>query len=145
MNVTKLVVHHSASARKTTKKSDIEGWHKAEGFSEIGYHKVVEGNGTKKEGRSESKMGAHAAGANSGSLGVCVCGNFETEQPAAIQITALVEILSKWCQDHDLDETKIYGHCNVPGGTTTTDCPGKNLKSKLPTIRQRVKEELAEK
>ena len=40
MNVNKLVVHHSASAKSTT-KSDIEGWHTERGFNEIGYHMVI--------------------------------------------------------------------------------------------------------
>jgi hypothetical protein len=58
MKVTKIVVHHSASDRKTTTKKDIEKWHKDRGFSQIGYHKIIEGTGMIKKGRSELIQGA---------------------------------------------------------------------------------------
>jgi len=84
MKVHKLVVHHSASNKATTKKSDIAKWHKERGFSQIGYHKIIEGNGTIVNGRSENIQGAHAKGVNQGSLGVCVVGDFEKETPVRI-------------------------------------------------------------
>lgn len=142
MNIKKLIVHHSASAKSTT-KSDIEKWHKERGFSEIGYHMVIGANGQKESGRSTSKMGAHAKGANSDSLGVCVTGNFETEQPDIKQVEALTDVLVDWCKTHNLKETNIYGHYNAPGGTTTTSCPGKNLKAKLNEIKLNVKEKIS--
>ena len=141
MNVNKIVVHHSASAKSTT-KSDIEKWHKERGFSEIGYHMVIGANGVKEEGRSTSKAGAHAKGANADSLGVCVTGDFEKETPDTKQVNALTDILVKWCKEHSLKETAIYGHYNVPGGTTATSCPGEKLKSKLNEIKLKVKEKL---
>ena len=51
MKITKLVVHHSASKAATTKKADLERWHKERGFREIGYHKVIEVNGNIVEDR----------------------------------------------------------------------------------------------
>jgi len=90
MKVSKLVVHHSA-----TKKADLERWYKERGFSQIGYHKVVEANGSIVNGRSESTQGAHAKGANMGTLGVCVVGDFETEIQSPAQIKSLVTVLSE--------------------------------------------------
>lgn len=142
MKISKLVVHHSASKAATTKKADLERWHKERGFSQIGYHKVIEANGGIVEGRPELTQGAHAQGANMGSLGVCVVGNFETESPAQAQIASLVKVLTEWCKTHKLNSTKIYGHFNVPGGTTETSCPGKNLKSQLSIIKQKVTQNL---
>ena len=138
MKIQKLVVHHSASDSATTKKADIEKWHKQRGFSQIGYHKVIEGNGNIVDGRSETVQGAHALGANHASLGVCVTGNFETSAPSAKQINALVTVLTGWCKAHKLNATSIHGHFNVPVGSTKTSCPGKNLKSQLVTIKQKV-------
>lgn len=138
MKIQKLVVHHSASNSATTKKTDIEKWHKQRGFSQIGYHKVIEGNGNIVNGRSETIQGAHTKGANHASLGVCVVGNFETSSPSATQINALVTVLTGWCKAHKLNATSIYGHFNVPGGSTKTNCPGKNLKSQLAIIKQKV-------
>ncbi len=62
MKTQKLVVHHSASNKATTKKIDIDKWHKERGFSQIGYHKVIEANGAIVNGRSEKIQGAHAKG-----------------------------------------------------------------------------------
>ena len=140
--VTKLVVHHSASAGKSTNKALIEKWHKERGFSQIGYHRVIEANGSIVQGRSEETMGAHAKGANSGSLGVCVVGNFESEIPSAGQLRALISQLTSWCRKYGLNQDNIYGHFNVPGVTTATLCPGKNLKSKLSSIKQSIKQRL---
>lgn len=141
MNIYKLVVHHSASKKSTT-KDDIEKWHKDRGFREIGYHKVIGAKGVLYQGRSESKSGAHAKGANTGSLGVCVTGNFESESPDTEQIETLTTVLFQWCKQHGLSEYQIYGHYNTPGCTTATACPGKNLIAKLNEIKLNVKEKL---
>lgn len=141
--ITKLVVHHSASPRDTTTRDMIDRWHKERKFNQIGYHQVIEGNGRIVAGRPESIEGAHAKGANHGSLGVCVVGNFENEQPNEMQITSLVKVLAGWCKTHGLSQDDIYGHYNVPGGTTATACPGKNLKSQLAAIKTFVKQRLA--
>lgn len=108
MVVKKLVVHHSASAKATTKKSDIDKWHKQRGFSQIGYHKVVENDGKVVSGRSETTQDAHAKGTNHNSLGVCVVGNFENESPSDVQIKNVVNVLIEWCKKYKLTSTDIY-------------------------------------
>lgn len=138
MKIDKLVVHHSASNSITTKKTDIERWHIQRGFSQIGYHKVIEKNGTIVSGRPETEQGAHAKGANNASLGVCVIGNLETEVPTAVQISSLISVLTEWCKSYNLNTTHIYGHFNVLGGSTKTSCPGKNLINQLPILKKKV-------
>lgn len=142
MIVKKLIIHHSESPKDTTTKAKILEWHvkKKKPFSTIGYHKVIEIAGKISDGRSEGVQGAHALGANSHSLGICVCGNFDKEIPGTLQIKSLVKVLVSWCKEHDLSEKSIYGHCKTPGVITTKTCPGKNLKVHI--IRNRVKEEL---
>lgn len=143
MKVKFLVVHHSASKRSNTTKEKIDKWHKKKGWNGVGYHKVIEEKGAIKDGRSELIQGAHALGVNARSLGVCVVGNFEEEMPTSFQIDSLVKVLTQWCKKYNLDDTAIYGHYNVPGGTTPTACPGKNLKSKLHLIKAKVKRNLS--
>ena len=142
MIVSMLVVHHSASSRATTTKKTIEKWHKARGFKEIGYHKLIDGTGKVIDGRSELKVGAHAKGANSNSLGVCLAGNFETESPTGAQIKALVDVLTAWCKKYKISEAAIHGHGSVPGGTTKTKCPGKTLASELSGVKASVRTRL---
>lgn len=137
--IDKLVVHHSASSSVTTKKSDLERWRKERGFLEIGYHKVIERDGKVADGRDEGNEGAHARGANSHSLGVCVVGDLEVEIPTSAQIAALESVLVHWCRQYGLTDAHIYGHTNVPGGTTNTLCPGKNLASRLPIVKANIR------
>lgn len=71
----------------------IDAWHKARGFqrgvaarsahnwrlAHIGYHAVIDVDGTLWTGRHSSEVGAHVAGFNSTSLGVCLVGGAEPE------------------------------------------------------------------
>ncbi|WP_087020117.1 peptidoglycan recognition protein family protein [Thaumasiovibrio subtropicus] len=145
MKVNKIIVHHSATSAVTTTVSSIKSGHLKGGKSDIGYHKVITWNGKIKEGRSEKVQGAHAKGANTNSLGVCLTGNFESESPSQAQKASLVELLTRWCKEHDLTVDKIYPHRSTPGAKTATLCPGKNLISELPKIKASVKNNLLEK
>ncbi len=79
MDITQLVVHHSASARATTFEA-IEYWHTAHkteggrGWREIGYHWVILADGTRRFGRPMTRAGAHCP-PNAGRLGVCIVGD----------------------------------------------------------------------
>lgn len=70
-----LVWHCSATPEgKHFDVSDIDRWHRQRGWAGIGYHKVVLLDGTVQEGRSITRIGAHVAGHNTGSLGYCYIG-----------------------------------------------------------------------
>lgn len=58
---------------------DIDRWHKAQGWSGIGYHYFVKIDGTVEEGRNIDKTGAHCEGKNAGSIGVCYCGGLSSD------------------------------------------------------------------
>ncbi len=130
-----LVVHHTASP-KTTTVDEIRRWHRARGFSDIGYHAIIYGDGSLHRGRPERLTGAHAKGANVRSLGVTVCGNFENEQLEDLQRKRLVRILTHWCYAYGIATNRIFGHRDV--GSTRTACPGNNLYNALPSIRSDV-------
>ena len=74
MKPKRLIVHHSASALSTT-IADIREWHLARGFSDIGYHAIIEADGALRYGRPLWVQGAHDAGQNADSLGICLVGN----------------------------------------------------------------------
>ena len=131
-NCNSIVVHHTAGPKNST-VAQIRRSHLARGFNDIGYHMVIYGNGTSHRGRPEEIMGAHAKGANRGSLGVSVCGNFENEQPERSQLWRLIFVLTYWCDKYGISPNNISGHRDV--GTTATACPGRNLYRYLPTIR----------
>lgn len=140
-----LVVHHSATPNNL-KTQDIKQMHIAQGWSDIGYHKVIEYDGKVMQGRNEATQGAQAYGLNNKSLGILIIGNFETEEPTQEQITALINTLAILCKRYKLKESAIIGHRDVQEITgikgTGTLCPGKNLYFKLDDIREKVKKYL---
>ena len=70
-----IIVHCSATAEgKNCHAKDIDKWHRQRGFNCIGYHYVIDLDGKVEAGRPESQVGAHCAGYNSVSIGVCYIG-----------------------------------------------------------------------
>jgi hypothetical protein len=50
----------------------IRHWHVSEnGWADIGYHFVIEGDARIRQGRSIDTVGAHVRGHNMGTLGIC--------------------------------------------------------------------------
>lgn len=111
-----IIVHCSATPEgRHFTVSDIDKWHKARGWSGIGYHYVVCLDGTVHEGRPISKIGAHVAGRNKGTIGVCYIGGVakdgktpkDTRTPA--QKDALVGLLKRLLSEHP-SVNLISGH-----------------------------------
>lgn len=70
-----LVLHTSATrASMDIGAAEIRSWHLGKGWSDIGYHWVIRRNGQIEAGRQERAIGAHVAGSNSRSIGVCLVG-----------------------------------------------------------------------
>jgi len=110
-----LVVHCSATRPKTfVDASVIERMHRERGFLKIGYHYVILRDGSIQKGRKDSEVGAHVAGNNTGSLGICLVGGLNdttgktennfTEQ----QFAALSALLFKLSLEHPT--AKVLGH-----------------------------------
>lgn len=74
--INEIIIHCSATKEgKDFRAADIDKWHRARDFKCIGYHYVVDLDGTIEEGRPESEKGAHAGGEhNPHSIGVCYIG-----------------------------------------------------------------------
>lgn len=75
-----LIVIHCTASRNGQPKSmeSIRQEHRARGFSDVGYHYVIQTNGSVMVGRPEEVIGAHAAvkghAYNKTSIGVCMVG-----------------------------------------------------------------------
>lgn len=73
--INKLIVHCSATPEgRHTTVEEIDAWHKQRGFNSIGYHYVIYLDGSIHKGRDEKEIGAHCAGQNTNSIGVCYIG-----------------------------------------------------------------------
>lgn len=129
-----IVIHCSASRANVDQKITLPGedigvreirrWHLERGFTDIGYHFVIRRNGTIEDGRPLEKAGAHVAGYNSNSIGICLAGgvsatgksenNFEPPQWEALK-GLLAKLRSHFPQ------AEIKGHRDFP--KVAKDCP----------------------
>lgn len=124
--IKKIYVHHSASRRVKTKTWMIKKWHVEDnGWSDIGYHYVIEGEGQVVLGRPVGIAGAHVKGDNKHTIGICVVGNFEREEPHEKQLEALDLLLRGLMAVYELERKDIYVHREH--SRASTDCPGTNL------------------
>ena len=77
-----IAIHCSATGPKQDfGAADIDKWHRAKGWKCIGYHYVIRRNGTVEEGREETTIGAHVENWNSVSIGICLVGGVDANDP----------------------------------------------------------------
>ena len=98
MDLTKAVIHHTASHDVSAK--EIDRWHKERGWDGIGYHFLIRKNGDIEKGRPLYKQGAHAKGRNNW-IGIALTGydKFTKEQIASLK--ALIKKLKiKYIEPH---------------------------------------------
>lgn len=88
-------IHCSASSNPKVDAKTVGEWHKARGWSEIGYHYFIKTDGTLEVGRDIEKVGAHVKDHNTGSIGICLNGlkptdftpaQFETLKALCVEI-----------------------------------------------------------
>lgn len=113
--INKIIVHCSATpeGREVTVE-EIDKWHKANGWKGIGYHYVVYLDGSIHEGRDEKEVGAHCAGQNTNSIGICYIGGVEADGKTPkdtrteAQKKSLLELLKKLKEKYP--NATIHGH-----------------------------------
>lgn len=120
-----LAVHHSASSLDTT-VGTLKSWHTdpkpmGNGWSDIGYHWVIERDGALKVGRPMWRQGAHVRGHNTHCWGVCVVGDntrsdreWTDEQKRALK---LLIIFLQWIHP----DLQVKAHNELD---PKTECPG---------------------
>ena len=110
-----IVIHCSATrADQNITTDDIRRWHMNDnGWSDIGYHWIIERDGSVQQGRDAQVQGAHVRGHNHESVGICMVGgmaengepedNFTSEQWLALEM--LIESL-----ELRYPEAQMVGH-----------------------------------
>lgn len=114
-----IILHHAAA--KSCTPEQIHQWHLNNGWSGAGYHFLVRKDGNIYRLRPENKIGAHASGSNSYSLGICFEGDFMTETMGDTQRNAGAELVSYLKSKYGINTVKR--HKDV----CATDCPGDNF------------------
>lgn len=79
--VDEIIIHCSATRPEwmqdssiVDKRDEIDRWHKQRGWKGIGYHIVIDRDGTYAFGRKYEDIGAHVSGKNKGTIGICLIG-----------------------------------------------------------------------
>ena len=120
-----IVVHCSATrCDSPTPLEAIIAWHQARGFVTIGYHYYITRDGNVHAGRPLHQEGAHAAGYNRYSIGVCYEGGLLPDgTPADTRTPEQKDSLQKLLQrlKEDYPEAQIVGHRDLPG--VKKECP----------------------
>lgn len=113
--INEIIVHCTATAEgKDFKAADIDRWHKEKGWNGIGYHHVVDLDGTVEPGRPESRVGAHCLRHNTNSIGVVYVGGLASDGKTPKdtrtlqQKVALVKLLTEL--KHRYPSATIHGH-----------------------------------
>ena len=132
IRIKKIIIHAADTpASMDIGAEEIRRWHVGDnGWRDIGYHYVIRRDGTLETGRDELAPGAHAAGHNIGSIGICLVGgkpdcNFTSAQWACLD--ALVKDLAKRYPD-----SEVIGHRDV----SDKPCPMFDVKAWAQTLER---------
>ena len=115
--INSIIIHCSATPEgRDYTVADIDKWHRKRGFACIGYHYVIYRDGSVHEGRPVGQIGAHCAGHNSETIGICYIGGLasdaktpkDTRTPA--QRAALVKLVGELKTKYGIKRQNIYGH-----------------------------------
>ncbi len=130
-----LVIHHSSLYEENDDATikAVQNLHmdKRE-WADIGYHFCVGKSGIIYEGRKLVTRGTHTEGRNTGTLGICLLGNFHTESvPTTEQLNATQQLVN-WLALR-LRATHLAGHRDF---NSQTVCPGDKLYPALDNMAQ---------
>ncbi|UFM66809.1 N-acetylmuramoyl-L-alanine amidase [Paracoccus sp. MA] len=119
------------------KVTEIRRWHvRDNGWSDIGYHWIIDRDGKVAPGRPEGTPGAHVAGHNTGSIGICLIGGHGSsaaddfhEHYTVAQEDALVQLIESIKKRAKI--AKISGHNQYAAKA----CPGFSVPDWYPEAR----------
>lgn len=146
-----IIVHHTSEAQQPSRSLEAklvslqkfsmtpqiieETRRKKPAWGDVPYHFYIDVAGRTGEGRSLAFAGDTNTGYKTdGYIQIVLEGHFDTETPNARQIAALDALVLWLAATHKISGKDITGH----NDHASSDCPGKNLKAYLPTLRRKV-------
>ena len=146
----KLTLHHSAGfsadnlEEGIAQMQAIQIFHQdVRGWSDIGYHFVIDKAGNIYQGRPETVLGAHTSGANTGNIGTCVLGCYHPpasdnyfcyDELSNVSDESIIKLFA-WVSDaYNVQPNVLKGHRDYYDFAYTS-CPGDNLWTLLPELR----------
>lgn len=139
-DIKKIAVHHSLT-------KDIPGnrdvfafanYHVNElGWPAIGYHYVIDNNGTIYKCNNTSTITHHVGKHNWSALGVCLVGDFRDDNPTPEQYKSLCSLLERIILVCGLTTEDVLGHSEFEG-YEWKQCPCFNVNSVRRTLNERM-------
>lgn len=134
-NIQEVVIHCTATdtnwragSKTSAKVSEVRKWHvKDRGWRDIGYHYLIDRDGTVAKGRPIGQTGAHVRGHNTGTVGIALFGG-RTSDANDQFADNFTEDQDKALRDLIADLQDIYGPLKVSGHNqyAAKACPGFN-------------------
>lgn len=129
-NIRKIFIHCSATKEgQDFDAATIKKWHLNQGWSDIGYHYVIQLDGTIERGRPESKVGSHVRGHNTGSIGVVYVGGVDKDmKPKDTRTEAQLKAMARLVGDlvKAYPGARVLGHRDAPAAKA---CPSFDVKT----------------
>ena len=130
--IEKIIIHCSATPEgKDYTVAQIRDWHvRGNGWSDIGYHFVIDRYGVVHKGRPIEKIGAHTKGQNARSIGICLIGGMDAENKrpkdtrTPAQRVALVQLVKELKATYGENVT-VHGHNEFAAKA----CPSFNVQT----------------
>lgn len=136
--INRIFIHCSASPEGRPDTVDaIRNWHtmpkpQGRGWSDIGYHYVIELDGAKHAGRPLKRPGAGARGHNDDSIHICYIGGMDSknERPKDTRTPAQVVALAELVEDlrARFPGAEVLGHRDVDRGKA---CPSFDARAEF--------------
>ncbi|MBI4249067.1 MAG: N-acetylmuramoyl-L-alanine amidase, partial [Elusimicrobia bacterium] len=146
---TRMTLHHTAGNRPLSRDESIQEvqWiqefhQNGRGWSDIGYHFLIDPLGNIFRGRPELKIGAHTLGENQGNLGIAFLGFYEPphdHRMSAEQEKSFLTLAAWLLKTYAISPETLVGHQFY----RPTTCPGKWLQREIAGLREKLKNEAA--
>lgn len=125
----RIIWHHTADDSQSPQFDKINEYHKSKLFPRsrlgfyVGYHFVVEFDGSIRQARELTEMGAHDKDENFDSIGIALAGNFTNHTVGENQSKGMARLLSTIFQKFPIPWEKVEPH----RWRDSTECPGRFL------------------
>ena len=128
-----IIIHHSGT--RSGNAAQFDKWHRQQDWDGLGYHFVIDNGAGGPDGRVEvgyrwrnQMTGAHCREEqgddnywNEHTIGICLVGNFELQQPTPKQYDSLGRLVRFLQKRYNIPTHRIIGHRDVK----PTACPGR--------------------